>query len=173
MRCRRLRDQHIRVVQRHFCLLLFYPSFYGAAPSLCWYLMDTPSVIILSLSCPLDQSTSSSSQLTENNSLIKICLAVAGIRDMWTRIMENLCCQGNKNHIVNIDTFPLPTISVNKGSSYQNIAPSINWAQDTQTTWFRWLTLTWLILNFQTSGFPFLLFQGLQFTAYSGKLFQY
>lgn len=49
-----------------FVYCSFYPSGYGAADSLCWYLMDTPSVISLSLSCPLVQSTRSSSQLTEN-----------------------------------------------------------------------------------------------------------
>lgn len=46
--------------------IALYPS--GAAESLCWYLTDTPSVISLSLSCPLVQTTRSSSQFTENNS---------------------------------------------------------------------------------------------------------
>lgn len=50
--------------------IALYPS--GAAESLCWCLMDTPSVTSLSLSCPVAQSTRSSSQFTENNSLNKI-----------------------------------------------------------------------------------------------------
>lgn len=55
-----------------FIYCSFYRSGYGAADSLCWYLLDMPSVISLSLSCPLVQSTRSSSQLTENKSLNKI-----------------------------------------------------------------------------------------------------